>query len=233
MSMTVVDLGTKFGKSISTFLMKPATFFPAHIQSGTFQTTPDFDCTGVDIDKIYRRDLEGRGHRFMRGDLRSRNFRKSLPEADFYLVCNILHHVDAVQALEILCDAVQKARRGVWFRVKSFEQDDKNGEGVLTAMGLQFSWTRNYSSYTMAELLTFINKTRLPGATVRIEPGKSISHTKDKRVIPLWIKNDSKDSYFYERTMGVKEYMELPKPVVCEWDIFVENEIYEANADKT
>jgi len=226
MSMSVVDLGTRFGTSIASFLHKSSTFFPNQSQLGT----PDFECIGVDIDEIHRGDLEGRGYRFMCGDLRSHGFRESLPEADFYLVCNLLHHLRSPRdQSDVLCCALEKARRGVWFRAKSFEEDATSGEGVLISEGLRFCWSRDYSSYSISEITALVRET-LPEASLRVEPAKRIRHTKDKRVVPADTKTDS---FFYAAAMGPKVYMELPKPVVCEWDIFVENKIYETNTDKT
>ena len=224
MSMTIVDLGTKFGKSISTFLMRSPTFFPTHVQSST-----EIECVGVDKDDIYRGDIEGMGHSFLCGDVCDAVFRESLPKADFYLVCNILHHLASRDvADEVIRYALRAAELGVWFRVKSFEEDAVNGEGILMAQELRFCWSREHSSYSVSEISALVRET-LPEASIRVEPAKRIRHTKDKRVVPADTKTDA---FFYDVAMGPKVYMELPKPVVCEWDIFVENNVHEVNTDK-
>lgn len=224
MSVSVVDLGTKFGKSISTFRMKSATFFPEHMRPDT-----DMDCVGVDEDDVYRRDIEGLGHSFLCGDVCDADFRESLPKADFYLVCNLLHHLTSRDASdEVLRYVLREAELGVWFRVKSFEEDAMNGEGVLISEGLRFCWSRDYSSYSISELAALVREV-LPEASLRVEPAKRIRHTKDKRVVPA---DAETGTFFYAASMGPKAHIKLPKPVVCEWDIFVENKTYETNKDK-
>jgi len=225
MSLSAVDLGTKFGLSISTFLRKPDKFFPSHIQP-----MADIACVGVDIDSTYRGDIEGQGHSFLCGDVLDQGFRESLPQADFYLMCNILHHLGTKEVSdELLRCALRKAQLGVWIRVKSFEEDAVNGEGILLAANLRFCWSRDYSSYSVSELISVIKEMR-PDSSLRVEPAKRIRHTKDKRVVPA---DTELDSFYYDVRMGRKEHMTLPKPVVCEWDIFVENNVNEVDTDKT
>jgi len=212
--MKVIDVGTKHGSSVVIFLHKLGIFFPSYDQSITVG-----DCAGVDIDEIFHHDLSGQGISFICGDITDSTFRKTLPSPEFFLVCNILHHFPGRRTVEELLGYVlDTAQYGVWFRLKSFETDNETGEGILLEHGLRFSWSENYTSYNCVEVFQFIRK-QCPKATIRIEPGKRIRHTNDKRVVP---KDTMSPSFYYEPSMGAKEHVTLTKPVVCDWDIFVE-----------
>ena len=214
--MKVIDIGTKNGTSVVTFLHKLKVFFPSYSQSLTFG-----DCAGVDVDEAFRHDLSGQGISFICGDITDSVFRETLPSPDFFLACNIFHHLPSRRIVEELLGYVlDTAQYGVWFRLKSFETDNDNGEGILLEHDLRFSWSKNHTAYNCVEVFQFIRE-RCPKATIRIEPGKYIRHTDDKRVVP---KSTTSSSFYYEPLMGVKEHVELTKPVVCDWDIFVEKE---------
>jgi len=212
--MKVIDVGTKHGVSIATFMRKVKDFFPSYNQPIVAA-----DCTGVDEDAGFRCDVEGQKFSFPQGNMLDAGFRDSLAAPDFFLVCNILHHLpDRLSVEELLGYVLDTAQHGVWFRLKSFETDTESGEGVLSKYGLRFSWSENYTRYNCVEVFQFIRE-RCPKATIRIEPGKRIRHTSDKRVVPI---DTSSKSFYYKPSMGAKEHTVLPKIVVCDWDIFVE-----------
>ena len=212
--MKVIDIGTKQGISIATFLRKVNKFFPSYEHSLSAK-----DCLGIDVDELYRHDLEGQGFSFTCGDITDSTFRGTLPSPEFFLVCNILHHFPSRRIVEeLLLYVLDRAQYGVWFRLKSFETDNENGEGVLLEHGLRFSWSENHITYSCVEVFQVIREC-CPKATIRIEPGKFIRHTKDTRVVP---KETTSNAFYYDASMGPKEHISLSKPVVCDWDIFVE-----------
>lgn len=212
--MKVIDIGTKQGASIITFLHKVKTFFPSYDEPLVTS-----DCVGVELDEDFEHDITGQEIFFMCGDILDPTFRATLPEPDFFLVCNVLHHLPDRNAIEELLGYVlATARYGVWFRLKSFETDDESGEGILLKHGLRFSWSENYTPYYCSEVFQFIRE-RFPQASIRIEPGKRIRHTNDKRVVP---RDAVSSSFYYEPTMGVKSHTSLDKAVVCDWDVFIE-----------
>lgn len=213
--MKVVDLGTRHGLAITTFLHKVGGFFPDY--EGDLSPA---DCLGVDADELCRHDLEGQGMSFLHGDMKDSNLWEDIPDTEFVLVCNVLHHLpDEKTAKSVLTGALGKASYGVWLRVKSFEDDRVNGEGLLHEHGMKFCWADSHVPYKCAELFADI-KEHCPEANIRIEDAKRIRHTNDKRVVP----EDAIESgsFYYDPLMGGKEHLSLPKPVVCEWDIFVE-----------
>ena len=212
--MKVIDVGTKHGISVTNFLRKVKHFFPSYGKSITAG-----DCVGIDSTEDVRHDLEGQGFSFFYGDILDLDFRNTLASPDFFLVCNILHHIPNRRTVEELLGYVlDTTQYGVWFRLKSFETDTDSGEGILLEHGLRFGWSENCTSYNCVEVFQFI-KERCPKATIRIEPGKYIRHTNDKRVVPV---DTSSNSFYYKPSMGSKEHVALSKKVVCDWDIFVE-----------
>jgi len=212
--MKVIDLGTKHGPSVIHFIHKVDTFFPSYGQT----ITPS-ECVGVDINEGFRRDIAGQEISFICGNIADAVFRDTLPETDFFLVCNLLHHLPNRQVVEeVIGYVLDTAKCGVWFRVKSFETDSDSGEGILLSHGLRFSWSTNSTAYTCADFFKFI-RNRCSKSDSRFEAAKRIRHTSDKRVVPEDIVSSS---FYYEPTMGEKEQVALTKSVVCDWDIFVE-----------
>lgn len=212
--MKVIDIGTKHGPSTIHFIHKVKTFFPDYGKSITSS-----ECIGVDVDEAFRRDITGQGISFICGDITDPAFRSTLPAPDFFLVCNLLHHLPTRKDVEeVLAYVLDTARYGAWFRIKSFETDSESGEGVLLSQDLQFSWSNNSTAYTCADLFKFI-RSRCPNSVARFEAAKRIRHTNDKRVVP---KDTVSSSFYYEPIMGEKEQVDLAPSVVCDWDVFVE-----------
>ena len=212
--MKIVDLGTRIGTSIDLFLNRGADFFPA---SRKVIRAADFSqCLGVDIDESCRVDLESRGASFDCLDLSQPDALRKLPKADFYIASKVLHHLGSKEVIDDLVGAMlPKVRRGIWFRLLSFEPDNQTGEGVLREQGLRFGWTEKYTPYLCRDVLSCLSSKDIHA---ELKPARRIRHTKDERVVPIDADPDKDE---YEEVMGHKPQVKLVTPLVVEWDLFI------------
>lgn len=217
--MKVVDLGTRIGGTLSGFLRRGHRFFPSHAK---FIRGIQFsDCLGIDELSKYRWDLEELGASFQVMDMSLEESVTALPEADFYLVSKLLHHLSDKDKMDALVSEVlSKARRGVWLRLLSFEDDSETGEGVLRDKDLRFGWSEKYTPYFCKDAVA-----RIPRDVFNIElkPAKRVRHTNDFRVLPTSVNSDDEE---YEVVMGHKPQIKLVPPLVAEWDLFIERKQY-------
>jgi hypothetical protein len=213
--MKVVDLGTRLGSTLMSFLRRGGKFFPTHRDFiSKVQTS---DCVGVDREEMCRADLESLGASFECWDLSDESSLDKLPEADFYLASKVLHHFPGGTEMDNLVRTVlEKARLGVWIRLLSFESDDQTGEGVLLAEDLRFGWSKKYAPYLCKDVVSLVPRGSF---NLELNPAKRIRHTNDFRVLPVSADDDKEE---YEEVMGHKPQIRLAPPVVAEWDLFIE-----------
>tara|TARA_R110002020_G_scaffold276042_7_gene491276 strand:- start:914 stop:1573 length:660 start_codon:yes stop_codon:yes gene_type:complete len=213
--MKVVDLGTRIGSTLSVFLRRGSRFFPAHKK---FINEIKFsECLGVDREESCRGDLESAGASFQCLDLSGTEVFEGLPEADFYLASKFLHHLPDKEVVDTLVRTVlTKARRGVWFRLLSFEDDSQTGEGILRSKDLRFGWSSKYPHYLCKDVVSLVSRDSFD---LELSPARRIRHTNDFRVLPVSADDDKEE---YEPTMGHKPQIKLVPPLVSEWDLFIE-----------
>ena len=217
--MKVVDLGTRIGTTLSEFLRRGPRFFPTH--SDFINKISLSECVGVDKDEVYRADLEGVGASFLALDLSSSEGLDALPEADFYTASKLLHHLpDKGCAEDLLRAVLHKAKRGVWLRLLSFEDDDQTGNGVFRKSGLRFGWMEKYLRYLCKDAVSLISRDVF---NIELKAAKRIRHTNDFRVLPVSADSDKEE---YEEVMGHKPQTKLVPPVVAEWDLFIGRKQY-------
>ena len=213
--MKVVDLGTRIGSTLMSFLHRGGKFFPSH-RDFISKVQPS-DCMGVDKEETCRSDLESLGASFKCWDLSDAASLAELPEADFYLASKVLHHLPSGEEMDNLARVMlEKARLGVWFRLLSFEVDEQTGEGVLLAEDLRFGWSKKYSPYLCKDVVSIVPRDLF---NLELNPARRIRHTNDIRVLPVSA-DDNKEEY--EDVMGHKPQIRLAPPVVAEWDLFIE-----------
>ena len=217
--MNVIDLGTNVGQTLNEFSRKYHRFFPKDCPflDGVFGEPAGFStCLGVDQHERYRADLEGVGAAFRVLDLSDVGDVDTLPESNYYIMSKLLHHLGTFECAEYLLSTVlDKAKRGVWVRALSFEQDDQTGEGVLHKHGLRFGWSTKYVHCPVQGLISLVD---LNTWDINLLPARRIRHTNDYRVLPSGSDPDKEE---YEEVMGHKPQHHLFPEVVAEWDIFI------------
>jgi|TARA_R110002051_G_scaffold305965_2_gene376287 hypothetical protein len=213
--MKVVDLGTRIGTTLFSFLQRGGRFFPS--RRDFISKIQPSECLGVDREEVCRDDLESFGASFECWDLSKAASLEELPEADFYLASKFLHHLPTAEAMDNLVRAVlSKSRQGVWFRLLSFEDDSQTGEGVLLDEDLRFGWSKKYLPYLCKDVVSLVPRDSF---NLSLNPARRIRHTNDFRVLPVSA-DDGKEEY--ENVMGHKPQIKLVPPVVVEWDLFIE-----------
>lgn len=219
MTLKVVDLGTKLGHAIGEFCKKGSLYFGDEIS----QIRPD-QCLGIDLQDKYRNDVVGQGYRFMVMDVTQDGALDALPEADYYLAWDFLEHLPSKEWSDALVKVMlHKARKGVWCRMPSFEQDETTGEGALKKLGLRFAWTHWHghpSHYLVEECVTAMNQYKLEqnrgSIAVKVRPGKRVRATDDKHVVPI---DSPIDTVKYEPKLGHRPYQKFDPPLVGQWEV--------------
>lgn len=224
--MKIVDLGTKHGEAISHFRSKAGlTVLP---RNEVASCVPHL-CVGFERPEAagYRKKVESRGYGFELADLSLASDLERLPKASIYLAWHVLEHLpDKVCADRVVQAALNNAERLAWFRLPSFEQDDKQGEGVLRKHGLRFSWTHWVGHPTawlvsdcVASIMLWQLKNPERKGDLIVKPAGYIKSTDDKRVVPI---NAPIDTNYYSRSLGPKpKGIEFNPFVVSEWEVIV------------
>jgi len=215
----VVDLGTKKAGALEVFLAHGSEYFGRRAQGLVAA-----DCLGIDLKSEYQSVVEAMGYRFLALDVLDEKLGQpaALPAADYYLAFDFLEHLpsreDADRVLKVM---LTRARRGVWLRMPSFEQDSETGEGRLRGLGLRFAWT-DWKGHPTHYLLADANQvfeTAPRVAKVRVKPGRRIHATDDHGVVPLSAPCDTV-RYTYE--LGPKQLVRFEAPLVAQWEVLVE-----------
>jgi hypothetical protein len=216
----VVDLGTKLGNSIVEFRRKAQQFWPQFVDPGPG------GCLGIDKEEKYRADLEGQGCQFKALDLTQKGVLENLPEADYYVAWDFLEHLpDVAWSSAVIKVMLHKARRGVWLRMPSFEDDETTGEGALRKLGLRFTWThwRNHTShYELLDCIAAINEYKQTSGrgsiAVKTKAGRRIRSTTDDKVVRI---DSPINTPKYKLDLGHKKVESFNPPLVAQWEIIV------------
>jgi hypothetical protein len=218
--LKVVDLGTKLGSAITQFRKKASMFF-----ENIGEIKPEA-CLGIELQDKYRNDVEGQGYRFQVTDVTSEGALAALPEADYYLAWDFLEHLPTKAWSDaVVKTMLHKARKGVWCRMPSFEQDESTGEGALKQLGLRFAWTNWHghpSHYLVEECVNAINEYKQEqnrgSLAVKVKPGRRVRATDDKSVVPI---DSPIDTVKYEPKLGHRPFQKFDPPLVAQWEVVV------------
>lgn len=223
--LDVVDLGTKHGNAMTTFLKRAGVTVLPHKQVLSFSRT---NCRGYERPEAeaYRKEVEAKQFQFATLDLSQPAQLAELPEASVYLAWHLLEHLpNATAAYWLIWRALSQAKQLAWFRLPSFEQD-RRGEGALRPLGLRFSWTNwrgHPNPYLVADCQQAVAdwQKQNPERKCKVvtKPAGYIYNTDDRQVVPI---GAPVDTNFYNKTLGPKPKGVLfAPPLVSEWDIVV------------
>ena len=221
MDLTIVDMGTKLGRSITEFRKRGHTFFGDDARG-----IPPERCLGIDKKTQYMSDVQGQGYRFLGMDVTSTGALENLPEADFYLAWDFLEHLpDKKWSGAVVWAMIHKARKGVWIKMPSFEPDEATGEGALRKLGLRFAWTHWHghpSHYLVQDCVEAIQGykqgTGRNSLAVKVRPGRRVRDTLDKQVVPI---DAPIDTVEYKPSLGSRTVHKFDPPLVAQWDVIV------------
>ena len=221
----VVDLGTKKGGAIREFFRKGDVF----TKSGIKESCRPIRCVGYEREEgeVYGKAVEARGYQFRVANLATKEGIEQLPKARVYLAWHFLEHVpDKTWSSQLVKASLDRCQDLAWFRLPSFEQDEKDGEGVLRKHGMRFTWThwRGHTSHWLVE--DCVRAISDWGAanpdrhyTVFIKPADKIKSISNRRVVPIDAPIDSQQ---YDLSMGEKPKVDLfDPPVVAAWEVAV------------
>lgn len=218
--VAVVDMGCKLGNAIQEFVKKGSLYYDDDIRS-----IKPGDCLGVDRQDRFRGDLEARGYRFLHLDITAENALLQLPAADYYLAWDFLEHLPNLDWVSAVVKVMlHKARKGVWIRMPSFEQD-ATGEGALKEMGLRFAWTNWHghpSAVLVEDVVRIVNdykaETLRSSVSLKLKPSKRVMATDDPCVVPI---DAPMDTAAYNPNLGVKPVKNLDPPLVAQWEAVI------------
>lgn len=232
----LVDLGTKLGQSMKTFLnvaeshRKGVYNFKAF--KGLESVLEGLDkkkCVGFERPQAasYEKTVRSHGFDFKLLDLSVLDNVKSLPTSKFYCMFHFLEHLPNKEiAGKVVEESLSKAKHLVWYRLPSFEQDKKTGEGVLRDLGLRFTWT-NWAGHPchwlVEDCLSSIsrwgdlNKDR--PYDVVVKPGVTMKDTADARIVPIQAPVDVQA--YSQKEHGPKPFKVFKEKVIAEFEILV------------
>jgi hypothetical protein len=209
----VVDLGTKKAGALDVFCKHGKMYF------GQEANCIPGACLGVDRDEKYGDEVRKRGYKFQAANVLDPDF--DWPSSDFYLAFDFLEHMPSkADSDAILHTMVNFARRGLWVRIPSFEQD-KTGEQLLRGLGMRFAWTDWHghpSHYLVSDVMTVISKL-VPEANVRHKKLKLVRDTKDPAVVPI---DAPTDTVKYDPSLGPKPFARFETPLIGQHEFIVQ-----------
>lgn len=215
-----VDLGTKQGGALEVFHTRYTRYFDRY-PDGKFSRG---NCIGYDRNDTYKAEVTRRGFQFVVLDLSTNAGLQALPQADYYTAFNFLEHLPSREWSSVVVKrALDRAQKGCWFRLPSFEQE--HGEAILKEHGLRFAWTNwkgHPSHYTLADLSLAVADWREANpkckATLDISmlPDK-VETTLDRRVVPI---DAPIDTVKYHASLGPKVNVKLT-PIPVEFECIV------------
>ena len=220
--LRIVDVACRLGNSFGEFIKTGSAHF---MDDPMIRVIQPEECLGLDADPRFWQDLEGRGYGFRRYNLLQDPL-ADLPESDYYVVWNYLDSLpDKTWADAVVATAIHKARKGVWLRLLSFEQDTL-GEGPLHELGLRFAWTRHPAHplhYPLDDAVAAINKykqeSKRMSIDLKIKPGKRVYSTTDPCVIPESAPIGVEA--YHPSTCGPKPARKLKTGLVAWWELIV------------
>ena len=219
--MKVVDLGTKLGNSIGEFRKKGRMYYGDDIPR-----IKPAECLGIDMQDKYESDCTKRGYGFLKLDVTAEGALEKLPESDYYLAWDFLEHLpNKVWSTALIKVMLHKARKGVWLRMPSFEQDERTGEAALRKLGLRFAWTDWHghpSHYLIEDALQAINEYKQESGrgsiSTKVRAGKRIRATDDPSVVPI---DSPTDTVKYSPQLGHKPVVDLNPHVIGQWEVVI------------
>ena len=225
--LDIVDLGTKKGNATIEFLQ----FSKRHLQQRKGKPLPYYltqeelssmsirNCAGYERKEgeKYRKGVEGRGMQFRLADLATDGAIEQLPPAKVYLAWHFLEHVPNKDwSRKLVHASLSNSRWMSWFRLPSFQQDDKTGEGALRKHGMRFTWLVEDCQEAIQSWAE-TNKDRPYFLDIR--PAGYIRAMDDHRVVPI---DTEIDVNKYEKKHGPKPlHIKLEQPIVAEWEVIV------------
>jgi len=220
-TLKVVELGCKLGNGITEFIRRGSMYYGPLVRS-----IDPAECLGIDIQERFRADLESRRLRFRCLDLTADGALEELPEADYYLAWDFLEHLPNMEWVSAVIQVMlRKARKGVWIRMPSFEQDKDTGEGVLRAMGLRFSWSvwHGHKCHVLvSDVVQVINEYKSgvgrSSIAMKLLAGRCVRSTDDPCVVPI---DSPVDTVKYDEKLGPKPIRDLNPDVVAQWEVVV------------
>tara|TARA_R110000824_G_scaffold315681_1_gene502828 strand:- start:479 stop:1210 length:732 start_codon:yes stop_codon:yes gene_type:complete len=235
--LDIVDLGTKKGNATIEFLQ----FSKRHLQQRKGKPLPYYltqeelssmsirNCAGYERKEgeKYRKGVEGRGMQFRLADLATDGAIEQLPPAKVYLAWHFLEHVPNKDwSRKLVHASLSNSRWMSWFRLPSFQQDDKTGEGALRKHGMRFTWTnwRGHPSHWLVEdcqeaIQSWAETNKDRPYFLDIRPAGYIRAMDDHRVVPI---DTEIDVNKYEKKHGPKPlHIKLEQPIVAEWEVIV------------
>lgn len=209
----VIDLGTKKGGALDVFRSRGDMYY------GDAVKCKPSACLGVDYADKYAEEVREKGYNFSSADVTACRW----PTADFILAFDFLEHLkDREQSDAMLYLMLMNARKGVWLKMPSFEQDDE-GEAQLRKNGLRFTWTHWHghpSHYLVGDAMKVITGI-CPDARVKHKHQRIIKDSNSKFVVPIDAPLDTNE---YTAEMGTKPNIRFnPHVIGChELIVFLE-----------
>jgi hypothetical protein len=199
---SVVDLGTKTGGALDVFRRRADTYFKD-------AECAREDCLGVDFADKYADEIRKKGYQFSAADVTTCRW----PTADFFLAFDFLEHLPDKEVSDVvLRQMLTNAKRGVWLKMPSFEQD-ATGEGQLKRYGLRFTWSYwsgHPSHYLVEDAMRVITDT-CPNAKVKHKHQRIIKHSRSRFVVPI---NAPIDTTEYSEDLGPKPDIDFNPHVI-------------------
>jgi hypothetical protein len=214
----LVSLGCGLGNTFLEFIRTGAPYFGEDVRM-----IRPAECLGIDRNYHFHDDLVNRNLQFLQLDLLECDL-AVLPAADYYMAWNYLHAnlPDKEWMAAVVETMIHKARKGVWLRIPSFEQDEATGELALKEFGLRFAWTKRWSPYLLHDLVTAINaykvKTKRGSLRLKIKPAARVRTSQEPCVVP---ENAPLDATEYHPSMGERRVTPFDPPLVSQWDVVV------------
>lgn len=219
----VVDLGTKHGDAIVQFFQRAGKSVLPQKEIAAFKPNR---CIGYERKEAakYRQIVESKGYQFDFANLADSADLTTLPTAQVYLAWHVLEHLpDKSCADRVVHAALTRSTRLAWFRLPSFEQDER-GEGALRQHGLRFSWTHwtgHPTAWLVSDCVNSIKSWQAQNTSrvleIIVKPALYIRDTNYHRVIPVDSPIDSDD---YQPSFGPKpRRVVFNPPLVAEWEV--------------
>lgn len=220
-NLKVIDLGCKLGNSLAEFIRRGSMYYGELVRA-----IQPGECLGIDMQARYQRDLVERGFNFLAVDITAEGALEQLPEADYYLAWDFLEHLPTKEwASAVIQTMLHKARKGVWIRMPSFEQDESTGEGALKKLGLRFTWTNCHGHKcpllvedVVRTLNDYKSQTGRNSIALKLRPGKRVRATDDPCVVPV---DSPMDTTEYRANLGPKPVKDLETHLVSQWEVVI------------
>lgn len=229
----VVDLGTKRANAIQAFFRiahrhcsNKGKFNPFSGLEYSLKAAQQKNSIGYERPEAasYKKDVEAKGFKFGLLDLSVASDIEKLPVGSFYTAWHFLEHLPNKETAKLVVHtALSRARKMLWCRLPSFEQDDATGEGVLRKLGLRFTWTHwegHPCHWLVSDCVAAMESWRQENPDrpfdVIIKPSAYMESTEDPRIVPI---DTPIDTTKYEAKFGKKPSKTFDTKVISEWEV--------------